>query len=168
MPTWQICNPWSYEILESWPLSLIFDSCANLSRLKHWLNKWNKSKSHEDRGGQQDTEWRRVTRVGHPESVSSGGLTVAEAPDWCAARPFEGIINTFWLLWFSCHRKYNLHQDYKIGGSSFLLQPPLGCCSLPSPQSLSSLWTALTQSNPLITAWEILKTKKTNILAWAK
>lgn len=51
----KICNPSNraYAILESRPLTLIFDFCTNLSRLKHWLSKLNKikSKSHEDRRG---------------------------------------------------------------------------------------------------------------------
>lgn len=85
-------------------------------------------------------------RVGQTEPGSSGGLAFTEASHWCAASPFEGIINTFWLLWSSCHRKYNLHQDYKMGGP-FLLHPlMLLLPSLPTVPPIALGWPDSKQS----------------------
>lgn len=62
----KICNPRAYAILESWPLSLIFDSSTNLSGLKHCLSKSNKIKSKES--------WRQK-RAGKKRSGNKGGAS---------------------------------------------------------------------------------------------
>lgn len=56
--------------------------------------------------------WFRLGRVEHPALLLTRGFRLIEAPLMPRHR-FEGIINTFWLLWSSCHRKYNLHQTMK-------------------------------------------------------
>lgn len=75
---------------------------------------------------------KRPEQEGQSESRSCVGLAFNEALHWCAAEVFEGIINTFWLLWSSCHRKYNLHQDYKIRGSFLSRLHMLLLLSLPT------------------------------------
>lgn len=108
---------------------------------------WYAKVAHRVKRGLADKRQRRdggSARVGWPEPRSTAeGLAFTQASHWCAAKPFEGIINTFWLLWSSCHRKYNLHQEWRLGGP-FLLSLP-GASPLP-PTALGRP----AQSNPLI------------------
>lgn len=56
---------------------------------------------------------------GSQDRRAGEGLAFTQAAHWCAARPFEGIINTFWLLWSTCHTKYNLQRDYESAAAPF-------------------------------------------------
>lgn len=70
--------------------------------------------------------WFRLGRAEHPAPLLTRGFRLIEAP-LMPRHPFEGIINTFWLLWSSCHRKYNLHQSMKQTAflPSFFISYPL-------------------------------------------
>lgn len=56
---------------------------------------------------------------GSQDRRAGEGLAFTQPTHWCAARPFEGIINTFWLLWSTCHTKYNLQRDYESAAAPF-------------------------------------------------